>query len=167
MASIDHGDDLVCIGGDFLRGLGQLGVGDRLAIMGQQAFDATIDRRVPIAGAVSREVNEAATALAGALAQLTDFLKDVFFGGVLVAHQSNLVGRNAHGHGHPFGALDVVWHALQGGRTCVGTILAQANHQCGAQTRCLCEGLTCYEPGQSHPKISMRLLHVSTTHQTS
>ena len=137
MTGIDHGDDLVCAGGDFLCGLCQLGVGDRLAIVGQQPFNAAIGGRVPIACAVPRKIDEAAAALLGALAQLPDFLEDVFFGGVLVPQHANLVARNAHRHGNPFGAFHVMGHALERGGAGVGAVLAQADDQGRSQSRCL------------------------------
>lgn len=112
VAGIDHRDDLVRTRGDLLRGLGQLCIGDGLAVVGQQAFHATVDRRVPIPCAMPREVDEAAPAIACALAQLPNLLEDVFLGGVLVTHHANLVDGYAHGHGNSLGAFHIMGHAL-------------------------------------------------------
>jgi hypothetical protein len=150
VTGIDHGDDFVCTRGDFLCGLSQLGVGDGLTIVCQQALDASVDRRVPIPGAVSREVNERASAIPCAFTQLTNFLEDVFFGGVLVSHQTDLIARNAHGHGHAFGAFHVVWHTFQRSRSGAWTVLTQANDQRRTQSRRLSLRLCgpCREQGQ-------------------
>jgi hypothetical protein len=138
VTGIDHGDDFVCTRCDFLCGLSQFGVGDGLTIVGQQALDASVDRRVPIPGAVSREVDERAPPIACAFTQLPNFLEDVFFGGVLVLHQTDLIDGNAHGHGHAFGAFHVVWHSFQRGRAGAWTVLTQANDQRRTQSRRLC-----------------------------
>lgn len=150
VTGIDHGDDFVCTRGYFLCGLCQLGVGDGLTIVGQQAFDAPVDCRVPIPGAVSREVDERAPTIACAFTQLPNFFQDVFFGSVLVSHQTDLMARNAHGHGHAFGAFHIVWHTFQRGCASAWTVLTQANDQCRTQSRRLRLRLCgpCREQGQ-------------------
>lgn len=137
VAGIDHGDDFVRTRGDFLCGLSQLCVGDGLSIVGQQAFHATVDRWVPIPRAVSGKVDEAASAIPRALSQLPNFLEDSFFGGLLVSHQADLVGRNAHGGGNPFGALHVMGYTFERGCASVGSVLAQTDDHCRTQSGCL------------------------------
>ncbi len=135
VARVDHGDDFVCRCRHLLSRLCQLLVGDGLAVMGQQAFDAAVHSGIPIARSVSRKVNETATAVAGAFAKFANFLEDVGFGGLLIPDQADLVRRNTHGHGNAFRAFDVIRNALQRRGTRVGAVLTQSDHQSGAQSR--------------------------------
>ena len=112
VAGIEHHDDLVGHFAHTARALRDLVVGERLAVVGKQAFLAARVLFHP-AGSVAREVDQHPAPFVDALPEGVERAQDAGLGGLCVAqHVDALIG-DAHGPGDGARAVDVKGHAIE------------------------------------------------------